>query len=64
MSAFISGSRIAMALGGTGGGGMIESGDRASFDSADLIWEDTLFGAFTTLRGFGFGGMRSALCYF
>lgn len=53
-----------MALGGTGGGGMIESGDRASFDSADLIWEDTLFGAFTTLRGFGFGGMRSALCYF
>jgi hypothetical protein len=63
MSAFISGSRMAMALGGTGGGGIAES-DRASFDCADLVWEDALFGALTTLRGFVFGGMRSALCYF
>lgn len=63
MSAFISGSRMAMALDGTGGGGMAES-DRASLDSGDLTWEDALFGAFTILRGFGFGGMRSALCYF
>jgi hypothetical protein len=54
---------MAMALGGTGGGGIAES-DRASFDSGDLTWEDALFGAFTILRGFGFGGMRSALCYF
>lgn len=54
---------MTMALGGTGGGSMAES-SRASFDSGDLIWEDALFGAFTILRGFGFGGMRSALCYF
>lgn len=52
-----------MALGGTGGGGIAES-DKASFGSGDLTWEDALFGAFTILRGFCFGGMRSALCYF
>jgi hypothetical protein len=60
MSAFISGSRMAIALGGTGGGGIALSELGASLGvSVDFICEDAFLGAFDILRGLGLGAMKA-----
>ena len=61
ISAFISGSRAAKALGGTGGGGIVTLG--ASLGGwVDFICEDALgLGAFDSLRGLGLGAIISSV---
>lgn len=56
MSAFISGSRIAITLSESSGGGIVHSASLVDFIMCTC--EDAILGAFETLRGLGLGAIN------